>query len=258
MNKLFILLTSLVLLSALSFKVYGANNQGSGSQKSDQMGNSSVPNGQGSGSGQGNTTQPVQNQNQVKAQNQGEDQQLQVKAQNQGEDQQLQVKTQEQEGTETGSGGNSKAGSNGNQEGKKNLSQVRSSVAQQVQTLLNTNSENGGIGEQVRQWARTQQQSETKIQEYLNKIDSKTGLAKSLFGPNYNSLNDLKREMEQNRVRVQQLEQLKLKLTNQGDITNVQEMISLLQQENTSLQDRITAEEANGGVLGWLVKLFAK
>ena len=84
------------------------------------------------------------------------------------------------------------------------------------------------------------------------------GIARFLFGPNYESLNSLKQEMEQNRVRVQQLEQLKLKLTDQEDITNVQEMITLLQQENTALQEKIALEESNGGLLGWLVKLFAK
>ena len=250
MNKIFILLTSLVLVIVISFKVYGANNQGAGSQgsnsqKSDQSVNDNTSSGQGAGGGQGSTTQPVQNQNQVKTQNQGEEQQLQVQE-------------QEQEGTETGNEINDNSDGVETKGGKKDLTQVRSSVAQQVQTLLNTKPENGGIGEQVRQWARTQQQSETKIQEHLSKIESKTGLARSLFGPNYGSLNDLKQEMEQNRVRIQQLEQLKLKLTNQADITNVQEMVTLLQQENTALQEKITAEESSGGLLGWLVKLFAK
>lgn len=256
MNKLFILAVSLVLVFTVSFKVYASNSQGSGSQgsnsqKSDQIDGTTPQNGQGAQGNQGNTTQPVQNQNQVQTQNQGEAQQLQVQTQEQ-------QGTGTETGTETGKGTNSNSGNADIQGGKKNLTQVRSSVAQQVQTLLGTQSAAGGMGDQVRQWARTQQQSETKIQEHLSKIESKTGLARSLFGPNYGSLNGLKQEMEQNKVRVQQLEQLKLKLTNEGDITNVQEMITLLQQENTTLQEKITSEESNGGLLGWLVKLFAK
>lgn len=236
MYKIYLLFISLVLVGLLTANVYAANNQGSGSQ--------GTGSGTGTGVGQGSqgtgTTQPVQNQNQVQTQNTGEEQQLQVQ-------------TQEQQGTETEKGTNSNSQGSG-----KGLSETRSSVAQQIQELLGVQSAAGGIGDQVRTWAKTQQQSEFKIQEHLTKIEGKTGLVRSLFGPNYGSLNALKQEMNQNRARVQQLEQLKLKLTNQSDITNVQEMVELLNQENTALQEKINLEEANGGVFGWLVKLFAK
>lgn len=238
MKKIYLSIFSLALVTLLTATVYAANSQGSGSQGAGQGTGTGI--GVGMGMQGAGATQPIQNQNQVQTQNQGEEQQLQVR-------------TQEQQGTETGKGVNANS-----QGAKKGLSETRSSVAQQIQTLLQTQSATGGIGDQVRQWARTQQQSELKIQEHLSKIESKTGLARSLFGPNYGSLNDLKQEMNQNRVRVQQLEQLKLKLTNQSDITNVQEMITLLNQENTALQEKINLEEANGGLLGWLVKLFAK
>jgi len=225
----------------LTATVYAANNQGSGSQGTGQGTGTGSGTGVGTGTGmQGSGTQPIQNQNQVQTQNQGEEQQLQVK-------------TQEQQGTETGKGTNANS-----QGAKKGLSETRSSVAQQIQALLQTQSAAGGIGDQVKQWAKTQQQSELKIQEHLTKIEGKTGLARSLFGPNYGSLNDLKLEMNQNRVRVQQLEQLKLKLTNQADITNVQEMITLLNQENTALQEKINLEEKDSGIFGWLLRLFTK
>ena len=222
---------SAFILSALIYKVYATNGQGAGSQGSTGRGT------------QESTTQPVQNQNKV-----------QVK--NQGEEQQLQVQTQEQQDTETEEGTNSN--SQKAKEAKKGLSETRSFVAQQIQALLQTQSAAGGIGDQVREWARAQQQSELKIQEHLSKIEGKTGLTRSLFGPNYSSLNELKQEVNQNRVRVQQLEQLKSKLTDQSDIANVDEMITLLNQENTALQEKVNLEETNGGLLGWLVKLFVK
>ena len=228
LKKLLFLTVSVFILSALIYKVYATNGQGAGSQGSTGRGT------------QESTTQPVQNQNKV-----------QVK--NQGEEQQLQVQTQEQQDTETEEGTNSNS-----PEAKKGLSETRSFVAQQIQALLQTQSAAGGIGDQVREWARAQQQSELKIQEHLSKIEGKTGLARSLFGPNYGSLNELKQEVNQNRVRVQQLEQLKSKLTDQSDIENVDEMITLLNQENTALQEKINLEETNGGLLGWLVKLFVK
>ena len=234
MNNIYTPFLSIALVVLLTTNVYAANNQRSETQGTEQE------NGTGQGSQGEGITQPVQNQNQVQTQNKGEEQQLQVQ-------------TQEKQGTET------ENNANGNAHGsKKGLSETRSSVAQQIQELLGTQSAAGGIGDQVRQWAKTQQQSELKIQEHLAKIESKTGLARSLFGPNYGSLNALKQEVNQNRVRVQQLEKLKLELTNEGDITNVQEMIALLNQENTALQEKISLEEVDGGVFGWLAKLFAK
>jgi hypothetical protein len=178
--------------------------------------------------------------------------QNQVQTQNQGVEQKLQVQTENKQGTESENGTTKNIDKLDKGNVSEKLTQVRSSVAQQVQTLLSTQSAAGGIGDQVREWARTQQQSETRIQAFLTKVESKTGLVRSLFGPDYNALNDLKKELDQNRVRLQQLEQLKLKLTSQGDIASVQEMISLLQQENTALQDRLHIEENDGGLVGWL------
>ena len=138
------------------------------------------------------------------------------------------------------------------------LNDSMSSVAQQVQTLLNSDSASGGIGDQVREWAHEQVSSQEKVQTYLDKLDEKTGLARRMFGPNYKSLNALKKEMNQNNVRIQQLEQLKLKLGNQADIQNVEEVVALMEQENTVLQERIIEEEQDSGVFGWLLRLFAK
>ncbi len=237
MKRSYILFLSVTAMSLFAVRVFAANTSNSGSRGA----------GEGIGTAQGSqgmgTSQPIQNQ---------------VQTQNMGEEQQLQVQTQELQGDEVGKGVNGNSGNGLMQGEKRNLGEARSSVAQKVQELLRTGSAAGGIGDQVRQWAKVQQQSELKIQEHLTKIESKTGLARSLFGPNYGSLNSLKQEMNQNRVRVQQLEQLKLELSNEADITNVQEMIELLNQENTALQEKIEEEESNGGVFGWLVRLFAK
>ena len=154
------------------------------------------------------------------------------------------MKTQEEQGEEN--------------DNKNDLSGIRSSVAQQIQKLLSTGPAAGGIGDQVREWAKAQNQVQTKIQENLANVENKGNAAKFLFGPDYKAIGELKMEMEQNRVRVQQLEQLKLKLQNQADITNVQEMIALINEENTALQERISLEEAQPSIFGWLMKLLVK
>ncbi len=186
---------------------------------------------------------PSPTRNQIQNQNQ-------VTTQNQGEDSQLQVNTQEQEslGEEQGTGSQ-----NRNQNAIENMSEV----AKQVQQLLQVRT-TGGIGEQVRLIAQAQNQAQTQIREQLSKLESKGKLARFLTGTDDGAVKNLKAQLVQNQLRIKQLGQLQNQLSNQGDITMVQETIQALIQENTSLQERITAEEQTKSMFGWLFRLFAK
>jgi len=178
----------------------------------------------------------------------------QVTTQNQGEDSQLQVNTQEQENLGTGQGdGQGEGLQNRNQNAIENMSEV----AKQVQQLLQVRTE-GGIGEQVRKIAQEQNQAQTQIQEHLNKLESKGKLARFLTGTDYGAVKNLKQQLEQNQLRIEQLTQLQNQLTNQGDITMVQETIQALISENTSLQERITSEEQTKSMFGWLFRFLSK
>lgn len=183
------------------------------------------------------TGQPVQNQNQVKTQNQGEEQQIQVQ-------------TEEQENLGEGQG-------EGLQNRNQNAIENMSEVAKQVQRLLQVRT-TGVIGEQIRQVAQEQNQAQTQIQEQINKLEAKGRLARLLSGTDYGAVKNLKAQLEQNQLRIRQLEQWQNQLANQGDITLIQAMIQALVQENTSLQARITAEEQTKSLFGWLLKLLAK
>ena len=181
--------------------------------------------------------------NQVRNQNQ-------VNTQNQGEDSQLQVNTQEEENLGEGQG-------EGLQTRSQTAVQNMSEVAKQVQLLLQTRT-TGGIGEQVRLIAQEQNQAQIQIQEQVNKLNSKGKFARFLTGTDYGAIKSLVQQLEQNQLRIEQLEELQNQLSNQGDITMVQETIQALIQENTSLQEVIAAEEKTFGLFGWLFKFFAR
>lgn len=173
--------------------------------------------------------------------------QNQVKTQNAGEDSQLQVNTQEQE-----SQGMPKGESPRSETAKENMSVV----AQKIEELLTTKTTEGGIGEQVKQIAQEQTEAQDQIQTELAKVDSRGGLLKSLIGPNYQALKNMQKQREQNQLRIQQLEQMKNQLINLGEITMVKETIQALTEQDTALQDRIALEEQTSSLLGWLFKLF--
>ena len=229
MKKFFLVVPLLFLFSlpvVAAKNEAGAQNTNTGQQVQQQVKTSPSP-----------TGNQVQNQNQVNTQNQGEDSQLQVN-------------TQEQESLEDGTG---EGPQNRNQNAVENMSEV----AKQVQQLLQVRTA-GGIGEQVRQIAEEQNQAQTQIQEQLNKLESKGKLARLLTGTDYGAVKNLKAQLEQNQLRIRQLEQLKTQLSNQSDITMVQATIEALVQQNTALQEQITAEEGTKSLFGWLFRFFAK
>jgi len=130
-------------------------------------------------------------------------------------------------------------------------------VAAQVQDLLKVRT-TGGIGEQVRQIAQEQTQAQDQIQTELGKVEGRGGFLKSLIGPDYQALKNMQKAMEQNQLRIGQLEQLQNQLANQSDIVMVQETIQALTEQNTALQDRVNLEERVGSMFGWLFKLFVR
>ncbi|MFH1827021.1 MAG: hypothetical protein ABH812_01135 [bacterium] len=197
------------------------------------------------GVGAQGTGSQVQNQNQVKTQNEGEDSQIQTNTQEQenlGENQETQGQGMPKETSPR----------------SETATQNMSNVAQKVEELLTTKTMQGGIGQQVKVIAQEQKTAQEEIKTELGKIDSRGGLLKSIIGPDFKALKNMQKQMEQNQLRIQQLTQLQDQLTNQGDITQVQETIQALTDQNIALQDRINLEEQSGSLLGWLFKLFAK
>lgn len=241
MKKLLNLIVVVAILT-IGSAVYASKNE-AGSRGSGQA-------------GQNTTTQeelmeasPTITGNQVQKQNQ-------VETKNMGEDSQLRVETQEEEnlGDVQDDRGMPKNESPRNETAKENMS----GVAQKVEELLTTEDTQDGIGQQIRQIAQEQKLVQTQIESELGKIDGRKGLLKSILGPDYMALKNVQKQMEQNQLRIQQLEQLQNQLSNEGDMTKVQEAIQALTDQSIALQDRIDLESGSKSLLGWFLKLFAR
>lgn len=156
----------------------------------------------------------------------------QVKTQNEGENSQMQVNIQEAQG------------------------QSASNAALKVEELLITKILQGGIGDQIRQVAQEQKTAQQEIQAELGKVDNRGGLLKSIIGPDFKALKNMQKQVEQNQLHIQQLTQLRDQIPNEGDTAQVQEMIQILTNQNNSLQDKINLEEQFGSLFGWLFRMF--
>lgn len=128
----------------------------------------------------------------------------------------------------------------------------------EMEQLMDMDMSNKNLETQVQTVAKEQAQAQTEIQSQLNKIESRSGIAKRLFGPDYKAIKNLRQQMEQNRLRIELLTELQNQVTNQADESQIQEAVLALIEQNTSLQEKIEAEENIISLFGWLIKLFSR
>ncbi|MCL4406013.1 MAG: hypothetical protein M1586_01880 [Patescibacteria group bacterium] len=212
------------------------------------------PNANGAGDNNQNTEDQPGQQNQIQNQNQ---------VQNQGEEDE--VKTQEQEGQEQEEQGQEQEGQEQEQEKTQEVESVagqgeerRSKVADAVQQMLQVADRSGGIGSQVRVIAQSQSDNHNLMEATLQKAQSRSQITKFLIGPNYGEINNAQKLVEQNQAQIQQLVQLRDRLTNQGDIDTLNRQIQILEQVNAEVQKALQDAEQGFSVFGWLFKLFSK
>ncbi len=169
--------------------------------------------------------------NQVKNQNQ-------VQTKNAGEEQQLSVQTQESEQL------------------NQNLDDSFQKVSDQVHQLIDTVGAKGGIGQQVRDIAQNQEKIQDHIKLNLSQLASQSAVSKFFVGSDKKAVKEMEQQREQNRLLIQQLEELKTQTKNSGDLNQIQATIDLLTYQNTSLEEKINQENKINGLFGWLVNLF--
>lgn len=136
--------------------------------------------------------------------------------------------------------------------------QRRSQVANAVQAMLLVADRTGGIGEQVRVIARNQNQNQEEINASLNKVQNRNKTAKFFIGANYKELNNAQKLLEQNKVQLQKLMELKAEIQNEGDLQVLENQIQLLNQVNAQIQNELNSENQGFSLLGWLFKRFSK
>lgn len=171
---------------------------------------------------------------------------------------QVQIQNSEREGPEDDETSESAKAAKPINERSETAREHMSIVAQMVEEILASRTIKGGIGEQIREIAQLQNKAQEQIESQVEKLDSRPGWLKSVLGPDRKAVNNLKQEVVQNQVRVRQLEQIKTELENQEDISQIQEMINALVQENTALGEKLSLEESRSGILGWILGLFVK
>ena len=228
------LIASLLLVFGLAFQSQAVSTNSNQGTKAGQT----VPQTQGS-QGVGNT---IQTEEKNKVKNQGEESQIQTQEQNA-------VQTQDSASDKTNQG---KSNSSTNPSVQK-----RSQVANAVQAMLQVADRNGGIGQQVRVIAQNQNQNQAKLEQNLEKVQSRGSFAKFFLGPNYGEIKDAQKTLEQNKEQIKQLNQIRTQLSNQGDQQQLTEQIRILEQANLEIENSLIDAQDGFSLFGWLNKLLS-
>jgi hypothetical protein len=132
----------------------------------------------------------------------------------------------------------------------------RSVVANAVQSLLEVADRQGGIGEQVRVIARQQNQSASTTIKAMEKVQERSKMKTFFFGVDYRNLGALRNETVKTSNTLEQLNRLAENIQNEGDRTELQNQIQVLEQEKINIENFTKEQEEKFSLLGWVVKLL--
>ncbi|MBU1110544.1 hypothetical protein KKB83_02925 [Patescibacteria group bacterium] len=118
--------------------------------------------------------------------------------------------------------------------------------------------ENESLGNRIKSKAQEQVQAHQEIQQQLDNLDARKGVARWLAGPDYKAIQELETLKEQNQLRIQQLNSFKLETQNQAEESMLQNTMQAIEQENTALQEKIETEGQTKSLFGWMFRFFAK
>jgi vacuolar-type H+-ATPase subunit I/STV1 len=134
-------------------------------------------------------------------------------------------------------------------------------ISQVVENLVTLASrlytQNQSLSIQVRTTSQEQIRAEDKINQSLDKAESRSGFAKFFVGPNYRQLKTVRQEMEQNRLRIQQLNQIMSQIANTSDQTELANQIKIMETQNTRLEEQLNQDTKGFALFGWLSKLMS-
>jgi hypothetical protein len=167
---------------------------------------------------------------------------------NQGEDSQLKISQSVQ--TALNESKASYAPSNSNF--KKNLDDTVAASGKLISLSAQVATQNEGLATQIQQIAKEQVKSTEQAAQALDKANNKNAALKFLFGTDFGQVNNAKEQMEQNRNRIQILNQVKAQVQNTSLQSDLQAQITVLEAQNASLQQNIDKVVGGFSLLGWL------
>ncbi|MDP2930844.1 MAG: RelA/SpoT domain-containing protein [bacterium] len=114
----------------------------------------------------------------------------------------------------------------------------------------------GGIVQKTLMNVQGQDDFQTKIENAVNEISSRSGFSEFFIGPKYKSTKSLNAEIVANQARIKPLADATNLITDLAVKFVLQRQINLFTLENNKLRAFVAKRERSVSLFGWLVKLF--
>lgn len=143
-------------------------------------------------------------------------------------------------------------------DGQINADEHRSSVSLFVKSLLKIADRDGGIGEQVREVAKAQNESASTTQDAIVEVENKGKFETFLFGSDYKNLGKLRTEVVKTENDITKLNNLAERAVNSTVKTELEAQIKALEDARAKVDAFIKAHENSFSLFGWLIRPFVK
>jgi hypothetical protein len=168
------------------------------------------------------------------------------------------TKERDDDATTSDRDGDKDKGKDGNDHSSFSAEAHRSAVATFVKSLLKVADREGGIGEQVRVIARSQNDSASTSEKAVLKVENRGKLRTFFFGSDYKSLGELRKEMVKTQNDIAKLKELLSKATNDSDKAELSAQIKVLEDFQVKIDAFVQARENQFSLFGWLFKRSEK
>jgi hypothetical protein len=132
----------------------------------------------------------------------------------------------------------------------------RSAVSTFVKTLLEVADREGGIGEQVREIAKAQEDSEEATTEAIVDTENRGKFKTFLIGTDYKNIGVIRSELAKSDKQIEKLKALVEKATTDEAKAELNTEIALLEASQKKVEDFVKAQESKFSLFGWFVKIF--
>lgn len=141
--------------------------------------------------------------------------------------------------------------------GQQEREENRSEVAARVQTLLDIADRDGGIGQDVRDIARTYASSSERADEAKASVERRPGWLTFIIGSDYGNLGKIRSEIATTQNDISRLTNARERTTDASVKTALDVQIQALVESASSTEAYVKAHESSFSIFGWFFKLFS-
>lgn len=133
----------------------------------------------------------------------------------------------------------------------------RSTVAKVANELNKVADRVGGIGQELREVAKEQNDMKEKVAEAIEEVENRSWLKTFFIGTDYKNLGDLRSSLVTTDNHIARLERAKERTGSAID-ADIDEQIAALKNEKAVIESFIKEHEDRFSLFGWFVRLFTE